>query len=241
MPAATLHCPACGAAASDASRCDYCGSRLATLACPSCFGMTFVGAKHCPHCGAAAERTEVRDASPRPCPRCRVEMPVVRVGSAELRECGECGGVWAGAQAFERICAEREEQAAVLGSALPAPRALRREGELGPVRYVPCPECGVLMNRVNFARCSGVVIDVCREHGSWFDRDELRRIVEFIQGGGMSVARERETARLQEERLRLERARLAAGTGGALAPAGAEEEWTRALGAAGGVLRFLLG
>ena len=43
------------------------------------------------------------------------------------------------------------------------------------IRYIPCPICHELMNRVNFANFSGVIVDVCREHGTWFDRDELRR------------------------------------------------------------------
>ncbi len=109
------------------------------------------------------------------------------------------------------------------------------------MRYLPCPECGALMNRVNFARCSGVVTDVCREHGSWFDRGELRGIVEFIRGGGMSVAREREVLRLEEERRRLERARLAAQSGGAVRSDADGEDWTRAIGAASSLLRFLRG
>lgn len=240
MPAATLHCPTCGAAAAgDADRCDYCRSRLATVSCPSCFGMLFRGSRHCPHCGAAADRAaDDGDGAPRPCPRCRAETAAVRVGAASLRECPGCGGVWARREAFERICAGTEEQAAVLGAAHAAPRPAAG-GEA--VRYLPCPECGGLMNRVNFARCSGVVIDVCREHGSWFDRDELRRIVEFVRGGGMSLARERETLRLEEERKRLERARLAAPGGGGAAPDDVGDDWARALGAAASVLRILRG
>lgn len=163
------------------------------------------------------------------------------MGSTLLRECPECDGVWADRPAFERICAERDEQAAVLGTALPAPHTSRAELAPEPVRYVPCPECGVVMNRVNFARCSGVVIDVCREHGSWFDRDELRRIVEFIRGGGMSVAREREMLRLEEERKRLERAQMAAQHGGSAGPGGTGDDWARAIGAAASVLRILRG
>ena len=37
------------------------------------------------------------------------------------------------------------------------------------------------MNRVQFANCSHVIVDVCKPHGTWFDRDELRRIVELAQ------------------------------------------------------------
>jgi hypothetical protein len=51
--AQTLHCPTCGAAIddSDAISCRYCGTRLALIACPKCFGRMFVGSKFCPHCG----------------------------------------------------------------------------------------------------------------------------------------------------------------------------------------------
>ena len=68
------------------------------------------------------------------------------------------------------------------------------------------------MNRVNFAGCSGIVIDWCKEHGSWFDKDELRQIVAFIQRGGLKRSREREMERIQEEsrRLHQEEVRLVA-------------------------------
>jgi Zn-finger nucleic acid-binding protein len=56
------------------------------------------------------------------------------------------------------------------------------------------------MNRMNFANFSGVIIDVCRPHGTWFDRDELRRIVEFIRAGGLDQAREREIQNLEADR-----------------------------------------
>jgi hypothetical protein len=56
------------------------------------------------------------------------------------------------------------------------------------------------MNRVNYARRSGVVLDVCKAHGLWFDRDELRRVLAFIAGGGLDRAREREMEDLKEAR-----------------------------------------
>ena len=66
-----------------------------------------------------------------------------------------------------------------------------------------------LENRFNFAGCSGVILDVCKPHGVWFDADELRRIVEFIRGGGLDVARGLERQSIEDERRRLERERAA--------------------------------
>jgi len=59
------------------------------------------------------------------------------------------------------------------------------------------------MNRMNFAGCSGVIIDWCKPHGSWFDLKELQQIVRFILGGGLKKAREREKANLRAEQQQL--------------------------------------
>jgi Zn-finger nucleic acid-binding protein len=208
MNAETLNCPTCGAAAStDAARCLFCDSRLATVACPRCFAMMFVGSKHCSSCGAKARRAASLEAASRRCPRCLVEMESVAVGGASLRECARCEGLWVDVESFEQIISEREQQSPALGTASVMPKQTSGAHEPNKVRYVPCPECEQLMNRVNFARCSGVVVDVCKGHGTWFDRDELRRIVEFIRGGGLEVSRAREKREIEEERrrLRLER------------------------------------
>jgi len=39
--------------------------------------------------------------------------------------------------------------------------------------------------RRNFGRLSGVIIDVCRNHGVWFDDDELSRILDWTRRGGL--------------------------------------------------------
>jgi len=200
MSAEVLHCPSCGAAvASDATKCAYCGVHLATAACPSCFGLMFVGAKFCSHCGARAARTEVADAK-QLCPRCQAEMKVVMIGSSSLEECMKCEGLWVDVTTLQQICAEREKQAAVLG--MPGPPT-ENAGLEKNIRYLPCPVCHKLMNRVNFARCSNVIVDVCKVHGTWFDKDELRRTVEFIRSGGLEKARARQLSAMEEERKRL--------------------------------------
>ena len=205
----TMNCPTCGAPVpADATQCDHCGSRLAVVACPSCFGMVFAGAKFCSHCGAAIAREEVATDKTEMCPRCRLAMESVVIGKENLRECPKCEGIWVDADSLQKICADREEQAAVLGAASTLPPASNANWE--NVRYVPCPVCNKLMNRVAFARCSGVVVDVCKTHGTWFDKDELRRIVEFIRAGGLDVARADEIEELERKRRELRSAQMAA-------------------------------
>lgn len=126
------------------------------------------------------------------------------IGASNVRECPKCEGIWTDTETLRQICADREKQAAVLGmpTHLPSNEGVELEKQ---IRYLPCPVCGDLMNRVNFANFSNVIVDVCREHGTWFDRDELRRIVEFIRAGGMDQARAREIQNLEADR-RLARA-----------------------------------
>jgi Zn-finger nucleic acid-binding protein len=239
-----LKCPNCGAAAAPTDvSCGYCRARLQTVACASCLGMIFVGAKHCSHCGAQvfdAPSDEVA-AGPHRCPRCdQHALTVTAVGSAFLEECSGCGGVWVDAQSFQQICRSKEQQAAYVGAGSPLPSpSLGAAAHHDAVSYVKCPECGQLMNRMNFARCSGVVVDVCKRHGTWFDRDELRQIVEFIQHGGLDAARDKERAQLEIDKQRLkERER-----GAVVLPIGSsdgETGYADALAAAGDLMRWLV-
>lgn len=164
--------------------------------------MIFLGSKFCPHCGARAGRTEEEDEAVQlACPRCRVSLQSVALGptgAVKVRECPKCVGLWANVETFEAICADRDQQAIVLGGASPPPG--RIELKLEEVRYLPCPQCHTLMNRVNFADRSGVIVDTCRGHGTWFDRDELQHIVEFIRSGGLSMVRARQHDLLEAKR-----------------------------------------
>lgn len=204
MNAQTFNCYSCGAAVTkDAPNCQHCGARLASISCPACFGMMFQGAKFCPHCGGPAAQWDGTD-SKRPCPACRVSMLHGTLRDIPLHECAKCFGLWLDAATFERVCRDAEQQSAVLGSAQP----VAGTNTIGPVRYVRCPQCNELMHRMNFARCSGVIVDVCRAHGTWFEMNELHRIVQFIRSGGLDQSRAKEKAELAAERRRLQAARI---------------------------------
>lgn len=168
----------------------------------------FVGAKFCSHCGAKADRKEVAEDKPHPCPRCKSDTKAIVLGKTALRECPRCEGIWADTAALQHIVADREQQAAVLGVALPMPAP--KSVPLEKIRYLPCPVCRKLMHRVNFAKCSNVIVDVCKAHGTWFDKDEMRRIIEFIRAGGFEQARANEMAELERQRREVEAARNAA-------------------------------
>jgi Zn-finger nucleic acid-binding protein len=135
-------------------------------------------------------------------------LSTVVLGPSTVRECSKCEGLWVDTQSLEQICAERERQAAVLGIGSAANNPA--DGVIEKVRYLHCPVCQQLMNRVNFARYSNVIVDVCKNHGTWFDRDELQRVVEFIRSGGLDAARDRQLAELKERQRQFDAARTAA-------------------------------
>jgi len=202
MQPEALNCPNCGAAVeSDRTQCEFCKSRLKTVGCPSCLGLMFLGSKFCGHCGAAsAEAQLIEDGDPGECPRCKINLQSLKVGMAKMRECERCGGFWTSVETFEHLCEDKEQQSAVLSYVGDQNHDL---GGTAPINYVPCPDCKQLMNRSNFARISGVIIDLCRHHGVWFDANELPKIISFIDEGGIKRSREKEKIALEDERSRV--------------------------------------
>ena len=219
LPARTarrLRCAHCGAELPpEGERCTYCSAAisleergLAEL-CPCCGARLFAGARYCMDCGVSiAPQSLTALGADRVCPRCAGALRTRALEQSELVECSSCAGLWVEAHAFEGLCRTAETSrlsASVISSALPASRAAvaQREG------YLPCLNCGQLMLRKNFGGSSGVVIDLCRDHGVWLDHRELERILEFVSKGGLLRARENEVRRLELEG---EHARDASGT-----------------------------
>lgn len=124
-------------------------------------------------------------------------MRPVRFGGADMYTCDRCNGLWVDTEVLQRLVADRLKPSPMLATGIAAPPAPRVK--LEPVQYAPCPLCKRLMNRVNFAHASGVIVDVCTTHGTWFDADELRRVLEFISAGGLEAARVRELNRTPEK------------------------------------------
>ncbi|MCD6496857.1 MAG: zf-TFIIB domain-containing protein [Deltaproteobacteria bacterium] len=208
LEAAVLHCSSCGGPLEEgADRCPYCGGVVdrdqakLTLVCPSCFARIPGTARFCSHCGLVLHPQKIEAVSDRAlsCPRCAVPLRRRTTDGLDMYECPECCGLWLGNDDFDAV---RRKKVAEFEQ-YPVPREETKARRLEPVLYLKCPECGVLMNRVNFAKRSGVIIDQCREHGVWLDDEELERIARFISEGGLvtaSKAQARETSRLAEQR-----------------------------------------
>lgn len=222
----SLQCPNCGASVPpDQLRCSYCRSVLSRTACSTCFGPIFRGMKYCPACGNRVMRRDLVVDQKLHCPRCEVQLLPALIADVRVDECDQCGGLWLDRQAFQEICEKwdvtalpADDGTGVLNPAhsaassatnfttTPAPDLQTGTPALTKSRarmYIPCPACGELMLRKNFAGCSGVIIDWCKPHGYWFDRRELQQVVAFIRSGGMARSREKDLSLLREEQDRL--------------------------------------
>ncbi|MFC1590769.1 zf-TFIIB domain-containing protein [Candidatus Omnitrophota bacterium] len=117
------------------------------------------------------------------CPKCEVAMKVIECDGVETDECPACGGIWV--DCHEEKQAIRIKPAAFTVAELKNLRNVYKPlGRKEKVQYFKCPHCGKLMWRKNYMHHSGVIVDKCRDHGTFFDKGELEKAIEFIKKGG---------------------------------------------------------
>jgi len=165
--------------------------------------MNAADAGHCSGCGRDLGLEPIARDGALQCPDCRVAMSAFDCGPGALHDCGRCGGQFAEHAALRDLI-ERHDRldVGVRGRAI----TWRPESR---VRYVACPVCASMMNRRNFGGGSGVIVDVCAKHGTWFDAGELPRVLSFVESGGLTRIRRRN----EEERERLAHERVSKGVG----------------------------
>ncbi len=198
-----LHCPSCAASVKrDSERCAYCDSPLdfslkgKTTHCPHCFQKIPADSKFCMICAkpAAKQRDEAAMINNHPCPRCECLLKVIDIAGFSVSNCPECEGLFIPPETFEMM---QDSSKRVIESVI---RQGKRQYELDyKVIYLPCPICGKFMTRRNFAATSGIIIDVCSEHGVWFDKGEMEKIMDFVAKGGIQKARKAQLERLKDE------------------------------------------
>lgn len=223
--ASALKCPSCGAFLDDgARRCPFCRVELASVRCWCCFYLTYAGTSHCARCGSRLGLEGDLGPTEHRCPGCDGDvLHTIDVGEHRVQECPECTGVMVDNETLAAITHAREAERGVrmVGGGEMA-KKLKPETD---VVYRRCPACGKIMNRQNFGRCSGVIVDVCKKHGVWFDPDELTAVLEFVASGGLAKTRDREAIEAQSELSRLRHDAVSAQIQ-ARRMSGAEAQWS---------------
>lgn len=137
-------------------------------------------------------------ASHRPCPRCDAPLHPRRVDDLVIDECARCLGVFLDQVAIQRVIVDRaQSRAEALLGALPRVE-IHPVPAAGQKMYLRCPVCDTVMNRRLFATGTGIIIDVCRTHGTFFDAGELPLIIDFVMHGGLDTAQRRDLERRRE-------------------------------------------
>lgn len=98
-----------------------------------------------------------------------------------VHECPKCHGVWVERELIERL--EQSVKTSPPPSAVGLPASVRGmdpEPPRMPRMFRPCAVCGAMMD---WRACGGVVVDVCAEHGVWFDGGKLEPFVVWVQAG----------------------------------------------------------
>ena len=217
-------CAHCGAPRHEgALTCEYCGAdftlheRDLDTVCPHCFTRVSRHARFCHYCGKPIIPEMLAGQSSKLiCPACGPPHTLTSRawGDVSALECQRCAGLWLFNPSFERLTAEAAAEAAtaaiITAERIPHQKARSPEAESPPPdaspalagqRYRPCAVCGQLMVRQNFGHHSGVMIDRCKQHGLWFDADELPRILDWVRHGGLGQITPAEAARQYEKEL----------------------------------------
>ncbi|MDP7114928.1 MAG: zf-TFIIB domain-containing protein [Myxococcota bacterium] len=202
----SICCATCGASVpTNSTQCPYCKGAVRRAVCPSCFRGLREDAKFCDSCGEAIRPQLIKppEATDRDCPRCEGSLFHVQMEGYAVDQCGGCAGLWIDAPTVEAIM--RDSPKAVETGIAPdlatgsSDQAAILTGEFKGRAYVPCPHCSKIMTPQNYARYSGIIVDVCKDHGIWFDAGELNRILEFVARGGLVKARVKEAERAKDD------------------------------------------
>lgn len=204
VDAPVKRCSACGAnVEAGAEKCNYCASVLSgqvgRLVCPECFARNPGSARFCTSCGVAFRPQPVVAAGePVPCPVCAVQLTPRSLAGLAIQECPTCRGLWVPTANFDALVEHARTHPTLAPTAGLHATPIARPEPSRTVTYRKCPVCSQMMNRKNFARISGVIVDSCRPHGTWLDASELEQIAAFVAHGGMqrAVLQEKEDERV---------------------------------------------
>jgi len=188
-------CGSCGARIlQQADRCEFCYSEVLrdveklSRICPECHCRNGEASRFCTACGAGfAPVSAQSEAFELPCPVCGVLMPPRNVGGIGINECGRCNGIWAPEDHLDQLIQRALDAGRKEGESRAvevAPRVVGANPARQPVAYRKCPVCEAFMQRRNFRRTSGVIVDCCQKHGTWLEADELEQVTGYVLAAG---------------------------------------------------------
>jgi len=106
------------------------------------------------------------------CPVCKELLVVLELEQIEVDYCTSCDGVWLDAGELELLLETDEERNRLIN--------LFKQAESHKEKSYACPICGKHMLKFRIGEQEMVMVDKCKKnHGIWFDKGELKKVVEF--------------------------------------------------------------
>lgn len=106
------------------------------------------------------------------CPVCNEPLVVLELEQIEVDYCTSCSGVWLDAGELELLLETDEERNRLI--------SLFKADEAAKEKSFNCPICGKHMLKFHIGEQEKVLVDKCKKnHGIWFDKGELKKVVEL--------------------------------------------------------------
>jgi len=161
--------------------------------CSSCSAPLPKSGIICQYCGTRNDIdlkdfkvVEDEDQQKRVCPTCHTNMSTIDIGKEYkflIQRCETCYGVF-----FDHNELENMVQTSINGSKnidlIKLSQITENPRHIDIIVYKKCPICNKHMHRKNYKKRSGVITDICSQHGVWLDSGELRQILEWTKTGG---------------------------------------------------------
>lgn len=177
--------------------------------CKSCAAPLPANINRCIYCGVRNDvdlqgkhqYTITTLASDRPCPHCKIVLQTIRLDLKEpfyIERCYSCYGLFFDPGEIEILLESSVSNIFSINTEHIDNINKDRYQKSKKIKYVECPVCHILMNRVNYSHRSGVIIDQCIKHGVWLDNGEITHLMEWKKAGGELLS----TKKKQEKKLR---------------------------------------
>ncbi len=182
--------------------------------CQSCSAPLPPNTQYCSYCGVRNdvdirgkhEYQIITRQSRRVCPECKVAMQTIALDMKpplQIERCEKCFGLFFDPGEVETLLENSVSPVFVINRELLGNINKDRYQRNKPVKYLECPICSNMMNRVAFGHRSGVVVDQCKAHGVWLDGGEITHLLEWKKAGGQLLHEQKQAEKQKQTKQRI--------------------------------------
>jgi len=178
--------------------------------CQSCSAPLPPNTQYCSYCGIRND-VDIRGKhdyhivtrqSDRICPECNIAMQTIALDMQpplQIERCEQCFGLFFDPGEVETLLENVVSPVFAVNRQLLGNINKDRYQKDKPVKYLECPVCRNMMNRIAFGHRSGVVVDQCKAHGVWLDGGEITHLLEWKKAGGQILHQQKQAEKSQKQ------------------------------------------